>query len=922
MNTNKSMSCILMAICSSMVFADAGTGTNKLTVAGLNTPITAYDWTLGANWQDTSYYPSGKGAGANIAAGSDKAVRFVKLPDSLTLGQLIRNSAGLDYLLGKSLTLETEAQVYVKSQEVVVYADVNLKTADNRLYETQLAGDIEANDCRPYFCGLTQRCDLYSNASGASRENPVVTDTAPWLLKGGYLLYAPRGAAETIGTWNQTAGSPYLELNGESHPLAVGTGVTGSGIPEGTFLKRILGDSWIELSQNVTDTIEGNQVTFAGFSPEFSQTFSRMVAAHADTRITLFKQREDDQAQITFNAFDFGNSSACGVTLGLLPDDVENGYLPGYLEFVSVTTTEGAAGSNVKLGTSRLLLTGKKGNLAFEDLNFSFVDASSVAELYVPTDTTVMIDSFATIDGTLKKTGMGALTILVKNASNGGCLVVSEGSLIVSNRTESAAAIEFANIEIGEKGVLDVPDVGITVANVSAVTGARVSGGKLTVTRSAVGIPTPVGGAEVSVPAKDCSAAVIPEAGRWMHLDASVSSSLTVETLNGTNFVEKMFDVDGNGTYAANGNTAVEKRPWLRANASNGMTMLDMGPSTFARGTKDKTPGDGKLPLPSRDLSFYTADGVAYKGGDETAAPYKPEIHAAFFAVGSEYGGGALLSSFGSSYNNYGMLHWAEDGLNAPIINWNGSQKYNLDLFTTTSINEGSQMFRVNGETGYPRKDTYSGGFDVISLTNAATVSLKSAGLGRSGASANYNQSANGLLYGEVILFTNGIDAASMLDVEAYLSKKWLGRKTPGYDLTVGSLGGMTGNGSKISVMGGGVIETSRIVSGGTVEGDVCLLTNGEVDAVIGEDGSLTAFSVVGNLTLPKTLTIRISGFSNKIKGGSYDLVSATTLLGVTEETSIQIVKPEGCTREFKAKIEGNKIVLTVVPPGLVIVVK
>jgi hypothetical protein len=62
------------------------------------------------------------------------------------------------------------------------------------------------------------------------------------------------------GVYSQQAGSPYLFLKGEAHVLSAGTLVSGEGIPDGAFLKRIFPDGCIELSVPAAETIDGNTV--------------------------------------------------------------------------------------------------------------------------------------------------------------------------------------------------------------------------------------------------------------------------------------------------------------------------------------------------------------------------------------------------------------------------------------------------------------------------------------------------------------------------------------------------------------------------------------------------------------------------------------------------------------------------------------
>ena len=95
------------------------------------------------------------------------------------------------------------------------------------------------------------------------------------------------------------------------------------------------------------------------------------------------------------------------------------------------------------------------------------------------------------------------------------------------------------------------------------------------------------------------------------------------------------------------------------------------------------------------------------------------------------------------------------------------------------------------------------------------------------------------------------------------------------------------------------------------------LLSDGGIEAIVSAGGAIAPLSVVGTVTVPANVTVRLSGSLGELKKGDYDLVAATALAGETDRTVIHVEQPSGSRKLFAAKIVNSKIVLTVVPQGL-----
>ena len=225
-----------------------------LSVSAKNTNVWNFAATGESITNAASYFDSSNWEGGVVGEGAESiadfsgatGVRYIKLDRELSLYQL----RGKD----EALTLASaDRTVFVSDHTVAV------SRYDNPLSAVQLYAPVYTAYNIPYlqntiFCGdltsfdngvwvntgsMSFHLDLYANEAGESRIDPLPTGTYRFSW-GDTRVYAPQSSpVDVSGTWSQTANSPYVFPKEAEHVISAGTVVSGEGIPEGTFVKRI-----------------------------------------------------------------------------------------------------------------------------------------------------------------------------------------------------------------------------------------------------------------------------------------------------------------------------------------------------------------------------------------------------------------------------------------------------------------------------------------------------------------------------------------------------------------------------------------------------------------------------------------------------------------------------------------------------------
>ena len=247
-----------------------------------------------------------------------------------------------------------------------------------------------------------------------------------------------------------------------------------------------------------------------------------------------------------------------------------------------------------------------------------------------------------------------------------------------------------------------------------------------------------------------------------------------------------------------------------------------------------------------------------------------------------------------------------------PVRVFDGSSS--TTYFIKTGWQNGQVEIRQDGAAFNPFANTFSGGYNMLSYA-AAQYPVQSASLGGTG----YGNWTGGLRYGEVILYSDWLSREDRELVEAYLAKKWFGRKTPGY--STATLDKLTvESGATLKVVVGGSVEAKAIAGSGIVDGTVALLESSEISLEVQADGSAAGPCVTGSLVLPSSAVVSFTGAIAALRPGKYAVVSAGTLTGDVSKWTID--QPAGRPSRFEMmlSVEGDTVYLTVSKRGIVLI--
>ena len=375
--------------------------------------------------------------------------------------------------------------------------------------------------------------------------------------------------------------------------------------------------------------------------------------------------------------------------------------------------------------------------------------------------------------------------------------------------------------------------------------------------------------------------------------------------------------------------------PYLVPNGLNGRAYMSFG----EHGTADK----------SAEYGRSRTDGVTANHQERRRMPLMHDMAgedprgnainacATILVFGSQHGGGrAILGGY------EGNDRWSSvtGSVNPPcggnyMRGGTGYEATNM-LFVSGS----GKSAWIDGESVNPATTPLSGGWQIISVTNAASY-WRSLGEGDKHAAAAESGGQN---YAEVISFTNAITAAERMAVENYLAMKWGLTNALAAKCSVTVSAGATVKGAVANVTGAGTWELdlpeSRVAMdstfAGTVSGvggiavaDAADLPSlapsfgGSAEASGGNlsftyaNGTFTPALVAPNadLSFPSAMTVTIATGGAKLPRGDYTLVQGGTLSGLTNLTlSHDIVG-----RAAKLVRTGNALVLRVTPLRIVI---
>ena len=97
--------------------------------------------------------------------------------------------------------------------------------------------------------------------------------------------------------------------------------------------------------------------------------------------------------------------------------------------------------------------------------------------------------------------------------------------------------------------------------------------------------------------------------------------------------------------------------------------------------------------------------------------------------------------------------------------------------------------------------------------------------------------------------------------------------------------------------------------------------TDGTLDVPIGSDGSIPCLSVTGAADFSAGGTVRLRGNPRHLAAGDYDLVSAGRLRIDVANWTLELAKGGG-SKDFLLRVFGGRLVLRVLPRGLMVIVR
>lgn len=411
--------------------------------------------------------------------------------------------------------------------------------------------------------------------------------------------------------------------------------------------------------------------------------------------------------------------------------------------------------------------------------------------------------------------------------------------------------------------------------------------------------------------------------GCWLHLDATQAKSLTTSPSQGTNFVTRWKDRRENGlSVIKTGSDGGSKTSdgWLHENVANGNPMVDLGEHVYSSTVWGK-------PEPFRALQIRIPDG---KGGDTEVGGTQhngengPGICGVFIAYDSSQGGGALLSGRGSGHWTYGFVpYYPTEGEPPTRIFRPTTDTTNIGLMTLMAYFnciEGNNFkecldVRQNGDYFNPFKTDFSGGQDVF-VYSVESMPRKTGSFGIQG----YDNNVGGLMYGEVLLFTNFIGRANTRFVEKYLMKKWKGVDSPEY--AAATLDTLTVDaGATVQIYGPDPLTLTALnANGGTIVGAVKMAANAVVEVPVLADGTLGTVTLGEDFDFSAGVAVRIVGNVNAVVPGTYTVVTSSAI--AADATGWSLADPGAKKRTFGLKVATGKVQVTVSKLGMTLLIR
>lgn len=479
-----------LALVGAIMFAAVASATTYTWKGGTGSPVAPCAWSDPANWEDSSGqdgYPNGDEADVYITSAT--AV-YVKLTENITVRKADHALAGLD--------------------KVIVISDDYTFTLAGVASTRCLRGFsfycpfLYRTDVLPWvayvrFCGNVNRApgsaagsfpmahsgqvvfsyDRFAEDASSIRTYAFL-DTMTFYSTS-FLFDAPR-TTSTANSWKFTTTKEsrfIVNAQGNGLPIPVGATVTGTGIPAGTFVKRVFGfnsGEYVELSQPATASATST-LDFAPFSSKLTVDITSVNHNGAPFAGGLYASqwRDDDDVEIIVHNLGIPTNLNGTFVFGV---DADAGYsIPAK---ITVWAPSGmAAKQNVQLVAAHLHFPepdAQHTKSGFADQAVTQKDSSSFSLFTVTNGVEASIFSLSNAVGRIIKDGAGTLTIsstdlgttVIKSALaiEAGVLelpaqdyalkdiLIDAGAVL---KIDGAARVSAADVQLSFGAVLDGP---------------------------------------------------------------------------------------------------------------------------------------------------------------------------------------------------------------------------------------------------------------------------------------------------------------------------------------------------------------------------------------------------------------------------------------------------------------------------------
>ena len=496
----------LLGLCAvaSMCVADAAQVTSKWQGgATATTPLIAANWNDPANW-DANGVPNGPDAIADF--GTQSGVFYVTSAVPVSVwAHLAGNAAGFTFVSEEKFSICDKQSTTPKGGHF--YAPVEFQNSTQAYFS-------QARFCDVMSGGVTKgalingrvfyHLDRFARTPGEERSE--VPDISLYGYNAVFDILAPESSAEdVVCTFDQTAGSAILKRVGGSLStvLSAGTAVTGEGIPEGTYLKRVFPNKeWIELSQPVTSDATANELTFAAFTPDLALKVNFIQSNASSTRYHFrpckYRSEDDFTVELLHAGLIAANASSDQAVVfdtpygtGIVSPSTLVGILEAKYDVPYDTTLHPARvvihnGGDVPRGNALLadcdllfssnpsgtmnpgFSRGVVAQLPLKDRNNTPFEES---KLTVTGSMTAVIHELKGIWATLGKYGSGTLIVGMTNAApSTGTIAVREGTFRIADPGEGniyycaandEGPVEIGSLEIAAGATFVVPARGV-----------------------------------------------------------------------------------------------------------------------------------------------------------------------------------------------------------------------------------------------------------------------------------------------------------------------------------------------------------------------------------------------------------------------------------------------------------------------------